>query len=105
MQSGDALMADDPAMNRLGLSRNLGHTRGRPLWRWIGQQKGRDTTTARALNFGQAKPEGFLQSAARQCTWPRKFGRPVFTFVDTPGAYPGIDGRERGQAEDQSHAI
>jgi acetyl-CoA carboxylase carboxyl transferase subunit alpha len=64
----------------------------------IGQQKGRDTKQRVALNFGQAKPEGY-RKALRVMQLAAKFGRPVLTFVDTPGAYPGIDAEERGQAE------
>jgi len=64
----------------------------------IGQQKGRDTKQRVALNFGQAKPEGY-RKALRIMKLATKFGRPIFTFVDTPGAYPGIDAEERGQAE------
>jgi len=64
----------------------------------IGQRKGRDTKQRVALNFGQAKPEGY-RKALRVMHLAAKFERPVFTFVDTPGAYPGIDAEERGQAE------
>src|SRR5258706_3700463 len=64
----------------------------------IGQQKGRDTKQRVALNFGQAKPEGY-RKALRIMKLAGKFGRPIFTFIDTPGAYPGIDAEERGQAE------
>ncbi len=64
----------------------------------IGQQKGRDTKQRVALNFGQAKPEGY-RKALRVMQLAAKFGRPVITFIDTPGAYPGIDAEERGQAE------
>lgn len=64
----------------------------------IGQQKGRDTKQRVALNFGQAKPEGY-RKALRIMQLAAKFGRPIFTFIDTPGAYPGIDAEERGQAE------
>jgi acetyl-CoA carboxylase carboxyl transferase subunit alpha len=51
-----------------------------------------------AQNFGQAKPEGY-RKALRVMRLAAKFGRPIFTFIDTPGAYPGIDAEERGQAE------
>lgn len=64
----------------------------------IGQQKGRDTKQRVALNFGQAKPEGY-RKALRVMQLAAKFGRPILTFIDTPGAYPGIDAEERGQAE------
>jgi acetyl-CoA carboxylase carboxyl transferase subunit alpha len=64
----------------------------------IGQQKGRDTKQRRFRNFGMPKPEGY-RKALRVMRLAEKFNRPIFTFVDTPGAYPGIDAEERGQAE------
>lgn len=64
----------------------------------IGQQKGRDTNQRRQRNFGMPKPEGY-RKALRVMKLAEKFGRPVITFIDTPGAYPGIDAEERGQAE------
>lgn len=64
----------------------------------IGQQKGRDTKQRRFRNFGMPKPEGY-RKALRVMEWANKFGRPILTFIDTPGAYPGIDAEERGQAE------
>ncbi|CAN5720873.1 acetyl-CoA carboxylase carboxyltransferase subunit alpha [soil metagenome] len=64
----------------------------------IGQQKGRDTNQRRFRNFGMPKPEGY-RKALRIMRLAEKFGRPVITFIDTPGAYPGIDAEERGQAE------
>jgi len=64
----------------------------------IGQQKGRDTKQRRFRNFGMPKPEGY-RKALRLMGLAEKFNRPIFTFVDTPGAYPGIDAEERGQAE------
>jgi acetyl-CoA carboxylase carboxyl transferase subunit alpha len=64
----------------------------------IGQQKGRDTNQRRFRNFGMPKPEGY-RKALRVMRLAEKFGRPVITFIDTPGAYPGIDAEERGQAE------
>ena len=64
----------------------------------IGHQKGRDTKQRLARNFGQAKPEGY-RKALRLMRLAAKFGRPIFTLIDTPGAYPGIDAEERGQAE------
>lgn len=64
----------------------------------IGQQKGRDTNQRRMRNFGMPKPEGY-RKALRIMRLAEKFGRPVITFIDTPGAYPGIDAEERGQAE------
>ncbi|HEX4926640.1 MAG TPA: acetyl-CoA carboxylase carboxyltransferase subunit alpha [Burkholderiales bacterium] len=64
----------------------------------IGHQKGRDTKEKIARNFGMPKPEGY-RKALRLMHLGEKFGLPVFTFVDTPGAYPGIDAEERGQSE------
>ena len=64
----------------------------------IGHQKGRDTKERAARNFGMARPEGY-RKALRLMKLAEKFGLPVFTFVDTPGAYPGIGAEERGQSE------
>jgi acetyl-CoA carboxylase carboxyl transferase subunit alpha len=64
----------------------------------LGHQKGRDTKEKIARNFGMPKPEGY-RKALRLMKLAEKFGLPVFTFVDTPGAYPGIDAEERGQSE------
>jgi acetyl-CoA carboxylase carboxyl transferase subunit alpha len=64
----------------------------------IGHQKGRDTKEKIARNFGMPKPEGY-RKALRLMKLAEKFGLPVLTFVDTPGAYPGIDAEERGQSE------
>jgi acetyl-CoA carboxylase carboxyl transferase subunit alpha len=64
----------------------------------IGQQKGRDTKQKLFRNFGMPKPEGY-RKALRAMRMAEKFGRPIFTLLDTPGAYPGIDAEERGQAE------
>jgi acetyl-CoA carboxylase carboxyl transferase subunit alpha len=64
----------------------------------LGHQKGRDTKERSARNFGMARPEGY-RKALRLMKTAEKFKLPVFTFVDTPGAYPGIDAEERGQAE------
>jgi acetyl-CoA carboxylase carboxyl transferase subunit alpha len=89
---GDRAFGDDPAMVT-GFAR----FHGRPVV-LVGQQKGRDTKQRVAQNFGQAKPEGY-RKALRIMQLAAKFGRPVFTFIDTPGAYPGIDAEERGQAE------
>jgi len=89
---GDRAYGDDAAMIA-GFARY----HGRPVV-VIGQQKGRDTKQRVALNFGQAKPEGY-RKALRVMQLAAKFGRPILTFIDTPGAYPGIDAEERGQAE------
>jgi acetyl-CoA carboxylase carboxyl transferase subunit alpha len=64
----------------------------------VGHQKGRDTKQRSYRNFGMPKPEGY-RKALRVMKLGEKFGRPIFTFIDTPGAYPGIDAEERGQAE------
>lgn len=64
----------------------------------IGQQKGRDINERRHRNFAMTKPEGY-RKALRVMKLAEKFGRPIISFVDTPGAYPGIDAEERGQAE------
>src|SRR6202042_1167970 len=70
---------------------------GRPVM-LIGEQKGRDTRQKLHRNFGMPKPEGY-RKALRAMHLAAKFNRPIFTFIDTPGAYPGIDAEERGQAE------
>jgi acetyl-CoA carboxylase carboxyl transferase subunit alpha len=64
----------------------------------VGQQKGRDTKARQIRNFGMPKPEGY-RKALRVMRLAEKFGRPIICFIDTPGAYPGIDAEERGQAE------
>ena len=64
----------------------------------IGHQKGRDTREKIARNFGMPHPEGY-RKAQRLFEMAAKFGKPIFTFIDTPGAYPGIGAEERGQAE------
>jgi acetyl-CoA carboxylase carboxyl transferase subunit alpha len=89
---GDRAFGDDSAMVA-GLAR----FHGRPV-AVIGHEKGRDTKERLARNFGYARPEGY-RKALRVMNLAAKFGRPVFTFVDTPGAFPGIDAEERGQAE------
>src|SRR6476619_8013356 len=64
----------------------------------VGQQKGRDTKQKLLRNFGMPKPEGY-RKAMRLMRLAAKFNRPIITLLDTPGAYPGIDAEERGQAE------
>jgi acetyl-CoA carboxylase carboxyl transferase subunit alpha len=64
----------------------------------LGHQKGRTTRTRQQRNFGMPKPEGY-RKAMRAMKLAEKFSRPIFTFIDTPGAYPGIDAEERGEAE------
>jgi acetyl-CoA carboxylase carboxyl transferase subunit alpha len=89
---GDRAFADDPA-----LICGMAFFHGNPVM-VIGQQKGRDTKQRVARNWGQAKPEGY-RKALRVMQLAAKFKRPIFTFVDTPGAYPGVGAEERGQAE------
>jgi len=89
---GDRFFADDPA-----IVAGLGQFEGRPVM-VIAEQKGRDTKQKLYRNFGMPKPEGY-RKALRIMQMAAKFGRPVVTMLDTPGAYPGIDAEERGQAE------
>ncbi|MFZ0214126.1 MAG: acetyl-CoA carboxylase carboxyltransferase subunit alpha [Candidatus Acidiferrales bacterium] len=89
---GDRAFADDPAIV-CGMADH--HGRAVML---IGHQKGHDTKQRVARNFGQAKPEGY-RKALRAMQLAAKFNRPIIVFVDTPGAYPGVDAEERGQAE------
>jgi acetyl-CoA carboxylase carboxyl transferase subunit alpha len=89
---GDRRYADDPAIV-CGFAR----FHGMPVL-VVGHQKGRDTRQRQFRNFGMPKPEGY-RKAIRAMKLGEKFERPIFTFIDTPGAYPGIDAEERGQAE------
>jgi acetyl-CoA carboxylase carboxyl transferase subunit alpha len=89
---GDRTYADDPAIVG-GLARFNGH----PCM-VLGHQKGRDTKEKIHRNFGMPRPEGY-RKALRLMKLAEKFGLPLFTFVDTPGAYPGIGAEERGQSE------
>jgi acetyl-CoA carboxylase carboxyl transferase subunit alpha len=89
---GDRAFADDPAIV-CGLARFHGHE-----VLVLGHQKARDTKQKVRRNFGMPNPEGY-RKALRAMRLAEKFGRPVFTFVDTPGAYPGLGAEERGQAE------
>ncbi len=89
---GDRVFGDDPAVVA-GLARFSGEPCA-----LIGHQKGRDTKEKILRNFGMPRPEGY-RKALRVMKLAEKFGLPVFTFVDTPGAYPGIDAEERGQSE------
>src|SRR6266581_116060 len=89
---GDRRFADDPAMV-CGFAR----FHGLPVV-IVGHQKGRDTKQRQYRNFGMPKPEGY-RKAIRVMKLGEKFERPIFCFIDTPGAYPGIDAEERGQAE------
>ena len=90
--AGDRKFADDPA-----IVAGFGSFRGRPV-AMLGHQKGRDTKEKVRRNFGMPRPEGF-RKALRVMQLAEKFRRPILTFVDTAGAYPGIDAEERGQAE------
>lgn len=89
---GDRSFADDHAI--VG---GLARFNGQPVM-VIGHQKGRDTKEKLYRNFGMPRPEGY-RKALRLMKLAEKFGIPVMTFVDTPGAYPGIDAEERGQSE------
>jgi acetyl-CoA carboxylase carboxyl transferase subunit alpha len=89
---GDRAFADDPAI--VG---GVARLDGRPVM-VIGQQKGRDTKEKLHRNFGMPKPEGY-RKALRLMEMAERFGLPVLTFIDTPGAYPGVDAEERGQSE------
>jgi len=89
---GDRFFADDPAV--VG---GMASFEGKPVM-VIGQQKGRDTKQNLYRNFGMSKPEGY-RKALRLMNLAAKFNRPIITLIDTPGAYPGIDAEERGQAE------
>ncbi|HEX9188853.1 MAG TPA: acetyl-CoA carboxylase carboxyltransferase subunit alpha [Vicinamibacteria bacterium] len=89
---GDRRYADDPA-----LVCGFALFRDRPVC-VVGHQKGRDTKQKVYRNFGMPKPEGY-RKAMRVMGLAAKFGRPILAFVDTPGAYPGLDAEERGQAE------
>ncbi len=95
---GDRNFADDPA-----LITGMAWFHGKPVM-VVGSQKGRDTKQRVARNFGQAKPEGY-RKALRAMQLAAKYRRPIFVFVDTPGAYPGIDAEERGQAEAIAHNL
>jgi acetyl-CoA carboxylase carboxyl transferase subunit alpha len=90
--AGDRKFAEDEAV--VG---GLGRFEGQPVV-VIGQEKGSDTASRLKHNFGMAKPEGY-RKAVRLMEMANRFGLPVLTFVDTSGAYPGVDAEERGQAE------
>ncbi|MGC2661895.1 MAG: acetyl-CoA carboxylase carboxyltransferase subunit alpha, partial [Bryobacteraceae bacterium] len=89
---GDRFFADDKSI--LG---GFGYFEGMPVM-IVSQQKGRDTKEKLLRNFGMPKPEGY-RKAMRLMQLAAKFNRPIVTFIDTVGAYPGIDAEERGQAE------
>jgi acetyl-CoA carboxylase carboxyl transferase subunit alpha len=89
---GDRAFGDDPAI--VG---GVARLEGRPVM-VIGQQKGRDTKEKVRRNFGMPRPEGY-RKALRLMQTAERFKLPILTFIDTPGAYPGIDAEERGQSE------
>jgi len=89
---GDRAFADDPAI--VG---GVARLEGRPVM-ILGQQKGRDTKEKLRRNFGMPRPEGY-RKALRLMKMAERFKLPVFTFIDTPGAYPGVGAEERGQSE------
>lgn len=90
--AGDRYFAEDEA-----IVAGVGRFRGRPVM-IMGHEKGSDTESRLKHNFGMAKPEGY-RKAVRLMEMADRFNLPVITFVDTPGAYPGIGAEERGQAE------
>src|SRR5690242_6245111 len=89
---GDRTVADDKAM--VG---GLGSIEGQTFM-LIGQQKGRNTKQRQLRNFGMANPEGY-RKALRLMKIAEKFNKPIVTFIDTPGAFPGLEAEERGQGE------
>jgi len=89
---GDRAFADDHA-----IVAGLARIEGEPVM-VISQQKGRDTKEKIRRNFGMPRPEGY-RKALRLMKMAERFGLPIITFIDTPGAYPGIDAEERGQSE------
>jgi acetyl-CoA carboxylase carboxyl transferase subunit alpha len=95
---GDRAFGDDPA-----IVAGLARFENMPV-AIVAEQKGRDTKQKLFRNFGMPKPEGY-RKALRVMQLASKFGRPIFTFLDTPGAYPGIDAEERGQAEAIAHNL
>ena len=95
---GDRMYADDPAV--VG---GVGRIGGRACM-FIGHQKGRDTKERVRRNYGMPKPEGY-RKAQRLMRLAEKFGMPVVTFIDTPGAYPGVGAEERGQSEAIAYSL
>lgn len=95
---GDRAYADDPAIVG-GLARFNGQT-----VMVLGHQKGRDTKERQRRNFGMPRPEGY-RKALRLMKLAEKFGVPLLTFIDTPGAYPGVGAEERGQSEAIGHNL
>jgi acetyl-CoA carboxylase carboxyl transferase subunit alpha len=95
---GDRMYADDPAI--IG---GIGRLDGRPVM-FIGHQKGRDTKERVRRNYGMPKPEGY-RKAQRLMKMAEKFSMPIVTFIDTPGAYPGVGAEERGQSEAIAYSL
>jgi len=95
---GDRMYADDPSI--VG---GMARFNGAPCM-VIGHQKGRDTRERARRNFGMPRPEGY-RKALRLMRLAEKFKLPIFTFVDTPGAYPGIGAEERGQSQAIGHNL
>ncbi|MCG8370293.1 MAG: acetyl-CoA carboxylase carboxyltransferase subunit alpha, partial [Proteobacteria bacterium] len=95
---GDRMYADDPAVIA-----GIGRIDGRSCM-FIGHQKGRDTKERVRRNYGMPKPEGY-RKAQRLMRMAEKFGLPVVTFIDTPGAYPGVGAEERGQSEAIAYSL
>jgi len=95
---GDRMYADDPAI--IG---GIGRLDGRPVM-FIGHQKGRDTKERVRRNYGMPKPEGY-RKAQRLMRLAEKFSVPIITFIDTPGAYPGVGAEERGQSEAIAYSL
>jgi acetyl-CoA carboxylase carboxyl transferase subunit alpha len=95
---GDRMYADDPAI--IG---GVGRIDGRSVM-FIGHQKGRDTKERVRRNYGMPKPEGY-RKAQRLMRMAEKFSMPVVTFIDTPGAYPGVGAEERGQSEAIAYSL
>ena len=95
---GDRMFADDPAI--IG---GIGRIDGRAIL-FIGHQKGRDTKERVRRNYGMPKPEGY-RKAQRLMKLAEKFSLPIVTFIDTPGAYPGVGAEERGQSEAIAYSL
>jgi acetyl-CoA carboxylase carboxyl transferase subunit alpha len=95
---GDRMFADDPAI--IG---GIGRLDGRAIM-FIGHQKGRDTKERVRRNYGMPKPEGY-RKAQRLMRLAEKYGLPIVTFIDTPGAYPGVGAEERGQSEAIAYSL
>lgn len=95
---GDRMFADDPAI--VG---GVGRIDGQAVM-FIGHQKGRDTKERVRRNYGMPKPEGY-RKAQRLMRMAEKFAMPVVTFIDTPGAYPGVGAEERGQSEAIAYSL